>query len=145
MSDDAPLSSATLAQLYLAQGHHERAAAILDELVRRDPFDGAALVLRERMASPCGRLSGEVVGDEVRVVFDVPLGAGEGPFHVLLATAGLSGRDRAIRVTSRPCPSHVGKLVFPRPAGPGSGELALACMRNGQPIILACRRLPSWS
>lgn len=46
---DAQLASATLAQLYLEQGHTERALAICRELLERDPCNGYAIVLERRM------------------------------------------------------------------------------------------------
>jgi hypothetical protein len=46
---DSGLASATLAQLYLEQGHTERALAICRELLERDPCNGHALVLERRM------------------------------------------------------------------------------------------------
>jgi hypothetical protein len=46
---DAQLASATLAQLYLEQGHTERALAICRELLERDPCNGHALLLERRM------------------------------------------------------------------------------------------------
>lgn len=49
---DGGLVSATLAQLYLEQGHPERALAICHELLERDPTNGHALVLERRMRTP---------------------------------------------------------------------------------------------
>ena len=49
---DGGLASATLAQLYLEQGHPERASAICRELLERDPTNGHALVLERRMQTP---------------------------------------------------------------------------------------------
>lgn len=49
---DGGLASATLAQLYLEQGHAERALAICRELLERDPTNGHALLLERRMRPP---------------------------------------------------------------------------------------------
>ncbi|RMG95013.1 MAG: tetratricopeptide repeat protein [Deltaproteobacteria bacterium] len=48
MSED-PLASATLARLYLEQGHLDRARGVIRAALERSPFDGRALVLAERL------------------------------------------------------------------------------------------------
>jgi hypothetical protein len=52
MSQHEGLASATLAQLYLEQGHTERALAICRELLERDPTNGHAILLERRMRTP---------------------------------------------------------------------------------------------
>jgi tetratricopeptide repeat protein len=47
----APVATVTLAEIYIAQGHPERALAVLDEVLRSEPDHAAALALRERLAS----------------------------------------------------------------------------------------------
>lgn len=55
-----PIASATLARLYLTQGHASRAQAILAEVIERDPYDGDALALRSRLHPRPPRLSATV-------------------------------------------------------------------------------------
>jgi len=44
-----PLATVTLAEIYAAQGHVDRALAVLDEVLARDPDHREALALRERL------------------------------------------------------------------------------------------------
>ncbi len=67
MTDD-PLASATLARLYLEQGHLDRARAVVRAALDRNPFDGRALVLArriERLARP--GLAGESDGTRLAI------------------------------------------------------------------------------
>jgi len=45
-----PVATLTLAEIYLAQGHFERALATLEEVLASEPEHAAALALRERIA-----------------------------------------------------------------------------------------------
>jgi hypothetical protein len=49
VESDGGLASPTLAQLYLEQGHTERAREICREVLEREPTNGHALVLSERL------------------------------------------------------------------------------------------------
>jgi hypothetical protein len=46
-----PVATVTLAEIYVAQGHPERALGILDEVLAREPDHPAASALRERLAN----------------------------------------------------------------------------------------------
>lgn len=46
-----PVATLTLAEIYLAQGHIERALATLEEVLTAEPEHAAALALRERVAN----------------------------------------------------------------------------------------------
>lgn len=146
---DAPLASATLAQLYLAQGHPDQAAQIVDELLAKNPHDGHALALRTRMHHPAAaslELLDSSTAGPIRVRYRIgELESTMGPAHVLLATAGLRPDQRAIRVTSIPCEGPAGMVEFRRPGGPGSARLALGCLRDGALRILAQSTVASWS
>jgi hypothetical protein len=48
------VATVTLAEIYVAQGHPERALAILDEVLEREPDHGAASALRDRLRSERG-------------------------------------------------------------------------------------------
>ncbi|MFZ5892147.1 MAG: hypothetical protein ACOY0T_13910 [Myxococcota bacterium] len=51
-----PVATVTLAEIYAAQGHVDRALSMLDEVLAREPEHAAALALRERLsAEPRGR------------------------------------------------------------------------------------------
>lgn len=51
----APLPTVTLAEIYAAQGHLERAVAVLDEVLQREPEHQEARELRERFLAQLGR------------------------------------------------------------------------------------------
>jgi hypothetical protein len=46
----APVATVTLAEIYVAQGHVDRALSVLDEVLKSEPDHAAARVLRERLA-----------------------------------------------------------------------------------------------
>jgi hypothetical protein len=45
----SPVATVTLAEIYATQGHTERALAMIDEVLEREPEHAAALALRERL------------------------------------------------------------------------------------------------
>ncbi len=47
----APVATVTLAEIYAAQGHHERAFKMLDQVLEKEPEHEAARGLRDRLAS----------------------------------------------------------------------------------------------
>lgn len=47
----APVATVTLAEIYSAQGHHERALKMLDQVLDKEPDHDAARGLRDRLAS----------------------------------------------------------------------------------------------
>jgi hypothetical protein len=44
-----PVATVTLAEIYIAQGHPERALAVIEEVLEGEPDHGAALALREKL------------------------------------------------------------------------------------------------
>ena len=46
----SPVATVTLAEIYLAQGHRERALGVIDEVLRAEPDHAAAIALRRRLA-----------------------------------------------------------------------------------------------
>jgi hypothetical protein len=50
----APVATLTLAEIYVAQGHSDRALAVLDEVLRSEPDHAAALSLKARLAGDRG-------------------------------------------------------------------------------------------
>lgn len=107
-----PIASATLARLYLTQGHGARARAILEEVLARDPLDGDALALRERL-HPRPRLSATVEDDALLLRWQ----GLEHPqrVHLVVCAFGGDGPLPTQRITSRPCPGAFGRHRLPLP------------------------------
>jgi hypothetical protein len=145
MNPRDPLASATLARLYLSQGHDRRALQIITALLETDPLDGHALALRERLAS---RGQGELVLRHV----DGELAARyrgashQSGVHVVVAAwTTVAGTPRGEPVRSRPCPAPDGELVFPAPPGPASACACLAALDAGGALhVLAVAEPVVW-
>ncbi len=108
-----PIASATLARLYMAQGHWVRARAILDEVLARTPFDGDALALRSRLQPARPRLAA-TVEDEALCLRWQGVSAPD-QCHVVVAMWGGDGMPPRSLVTSRPCTGAFGRHHLPRP------------------------------
>ena len=130
-----PIASATLARLYLTQGHAARARAILDEVLARDPLDGDALALRDRLR-PRPRLSATVDGDALLLRWQGV--SAPGRVHVVLASIG-GGPTPALHVTSRPCAGAFGRhrLPLPWPRGVLVASLGRVDDRGYAPQVVA--------
>lgn len=139
-----PLASPTLAQLYLGQGKLDRAREVLDELLEDDPYAGAALALRHRLAHrERGALSiaGGVDGLRVRV----ELSGDDLAAHVVLTTFELiEGGHTRQRVTSKPVGARRGEVVFDAPRGPASATACAATLDDGRVVVLAVAATHSW-
>lgn len=137
---DAPapaLATATLAQLYMQQGHLEQARRVLARVLTGDPFHEHALALAARLAARSrARLYAAFHPDEGVVVrwHDAP----DAPdLHLILATVrpvpGAPGRT-VVHVTSARCRAPAGEHTFPLPGparrGPASASLCLARLRR---------------
>lgn len=112
-----PIASATLARLYLKQGHTTRALAILDEVLGRAPFDGDALALRGRLVPGRPRLSATVKDG----VLSVRWQGLRAPERYALVVC-LWGGDAVVPrpwVTSRPCTGAFGQHRFSFPWSTG--------------------------
>ncbi|UQA59632.1 DUF4912 domain-containing protein [Polyangium aurulentum] len=60
-----PLATVTLAEIYAAQGHLEKALGVLDDVITREPEHAEARALRQRLAAQLeGRASGHAPGSE---------------------------------------------------------------------------------
>lgn len=112
-----PIASATLARLYMAQGHWVRARAILDEVLARAPFDGDALALRARFEPPRPRLTATIEDEALCLRWQGVTDPGRR--HVVISMWG--GDDTPSLpcplqvVTSRPCTGAFGRHHLPRP------------------------------
>jgi len=132
-----PIASATLARLYMTQGHWVRARAILDEVIARVPFDGDALALRARFEPPRPRLAVTLHDDQLCLrwqgVTD-PRGV-----HVVVCAWGAPPPAAGPRVTSRACASAFGRHLLPRPWARGVLVASLGRMRPSgyAPLVVA--------
>lgn len=140
-----PIASATLARLYMSQGHWVRARAILDEVLTRAPFDGDALALRARFEPPRPRLGASLEDDALCLRWQGVTDPGR--YHVVVSMWGgqaaaapspsvHSSLHRSVHppvhppvhpsvhpsvhppvqvVTSRPCTGAFGRHLLPRP------------------------------
>jgi hypothetical protein len=152
-----PLASATLALLYLAQGHRSRAQATLREVLEAEPTNGYALALHHRMQSrPHARLDARFVASSAAAGIDI--GAGEleldwsipeqlvPPEHRLDVVVAFATRDRtSLRFTSIPCLEPTATQRMPAPLGPASAAVALLASMPGRPArLLAVAEPRSW-
>jgi hypothetical protein len=142
-----PLASATLALLYLAQGHRSRARATLDEVLEAEPGNGYALALHERMQlRPTPRLGARFVASSAA---GIDIGAGELELswsfsaelvpadHRLHVVVGFATRGRScLRYTSIPCLDRTATQRMPAPLGPASAALTLVASKPGAPLRL---------
>jgi hypothetical protein len=108
-----PIASATLARLYMAQGHWVRARAILDEVLARTPLDGDALALLARLRPARPRLAATIEDDALCLRWQGVTDPGR--CHVVVAMWGGDGVPPRQRVTSRPCTGAFGRHHLPRP------------------------------
>lgn len=165
---DAQLASATLASLYLEQGHTERALAICHELLERDPCNGHALLLERRMRpQPRASLGARFVSSsaagvdlgvgqlelEWSVPRDLLTGLGEGlddaRLDVVIALARRHGADAhegppALRYTSIRCLDRVATRLLDVPLGPASAAavLVLSAGPRRRTMVADVRRRP---
>ncbi len=131
-----PIASATLARLYLSQGHWVRARAILDEVLARTPLDGDALALRARFERPRPRLSATLDGDRFCLRWQ---GVAEPSQMHVVATLWCSGPHPRAHVTSRPCTGAFGQHHLPSPWARG---VLVACVGRVEaqgyaPVVVA--------
>lgn len=113
MSTPDPIASATLARLYLSQGHGARARAILDEVLERTPFDGDALALRSRLRLTRPRLSATLEDEMLCLRWQSV--SEPGRVYLVIAAWGDDPRSPAQWMTSRPCTGAFGRHQLPRP------------------------------
>ena len=124
-----PIATPTLARLYLGQGHSDRARAVIDDCLARDPSDGHALVLRDRLAAR-SEASVTIVhtGDALRLAWN----AVEDPARaqIVLVAITQSGAPIATWVTSTRCATAIGQWEIALPFPRGS---ACACIGRVEP------------
>jgi hypothetical protein len=141
-----PLATGTLANLYLAQGHTERALDIAAQRLRDDPLDGAALAIRARVSAVrTATLELESIPGAVVVRWAVSTGAPPpAELHLVLATVRAARRPSP-HFSSLRCAGPRGEAEVALNPGPASGAVALATLDEDRRVrILAAALLPSW-
>jgi hypothetical protein len=123
---DDPLASATLAQLYVAQGHLDRAARVLDAVLARDPLHGHALALATRLAALVpARLTAARVEDRAVLTWaaaaDTP-----GPLHLVWRRWAGAPPTGAGLLSSIRCDAVRGDYAVVLEPGPGALAACLA-------------------
>lgn len=118
------LESPTLAALYIRQGYRSRAATMLRSILAREPDNGFARALLDRMARhETGRLSLRHEGGQLQVRLELPtLGSDGEPTSVVITTWDRAGTQR---VTSAVLRRRDESLSFPTDLAHGS---ACACV-----------------
>ena len=151
MSEAPALASATLAQLYMQQGHLEQARRVVARVLTREPFHGHALALAARLAARARvRLYAAFQPGRGVVVrwHDAPT---DRALHLVAArfqpVAGLPGRT-SVHVTSVRCRQVAGEHTFAvaggtRPA-PASVSLCLVHLGPRGLGVLATHEAISW-
>jgi hypothetical protein len=139
-----PIASSTLAHLYVAQGHVRQAAEILRQVLARDPFDGHALCLTNRLKL-AGRpvLTCAVDRHSIDLVWhDVPPDAG---LYALMITMAQSGATLRTRICSVQCTSAGARWSIALPSVRGSVCACLGRVHPGQGFVAhAVARPCSW-
>jgi hypothetical protein len=130
VTGDDPIASPTLARLYLAQGHSDRARGVLAEVLRRDPYDGVALVLQRRVGKrDPAALACEMEGSRVRLRWtrvDADAAA-----HVVLVTFVRETDGARVRVTSVRCRGSNGSWDAPMAARAGAAAACIGALESG--------------
>ncbi|MFO7562701.1 MAG: hypothetical protein R6X02_08650 [Enhygromyxa sp.] len=151
-----PIASATLALLYLAQGHRTRARATISEVLELDPSNGYALALQDRVQPRLhAKLHARFVASSTT---GIDIGAGELELewsipaavipegHRLDVMVGFATRDRpSLRLSSIACLDREGVQRIPAPLGPASAAIALVASKARGPLrLLAVSETISW-
>ncbi|NVB39167.1 hypothetical protein G6O69_15095 [Pseudenhygromyxa sp. WMMC2535] len=151
------IASPTLALLYLAQGHPERARATLDEVLGTEPENGHALALLERLQPPPAPrvelhfIPGAIAdAGEIELRWSVPpayvdaTGLAAEALHLALGIA--RPREHAgLRFTSLRCAAFEGTHRLPSRLGPAALAVSLVAARPGEDLrVLAVAELLSW-
>lgn len=139
-----PIATPTLARLYLGQGHVERARAVIADCLARDPWDGHALALRDRLAA---RSEASVAiaydGDSLRISWN----AVEEPARaqVVLVAITQSGAPIATWVTSRRCATAIGSWEIALPFPRGSACACIGRLERGPGLaVMTVARPLAW-
>jgi hypothetical protein len=139
-----PIATPTLARLYLGQGHVERARAVIADCLARDPWDGHALALRDRLAARSdASLAITHAGDSLRIAWN----AVEEPTRaqVVLVAITQSGAPIATWVTSTRCATTIGSWEIALPFARGSACACIGRIDSGPGFaVLTVARPLAW-
>lgn len=137
MSSSDLIASPTLAHLYIAQGHSRRAREILDDVLRRNPKDGHAIHLRQRLdIVETGEITVQLKGGRLRASWKrarSPEGCAVVLYALRLAADGLH-----TWVTSQPISAGLGTLEFPVPFPRGAATVSLGRLVRGTGFVPEC-------
>ncbi len=98
-----PLPTVTLAEIYAAQGHLERAVAVLDDVLRREPDHQEARELRERFLAQLARGPKSASEPPVSAAADTePSRANEDPMQKSEASEAAAGDPPQAEASPRP-------------------------------------------
>lgn len=143
MTDRDPLATPTLARLYLAQGHFDRARAVLDACLRRDPADGHALALVRRLQARCdAALNLAIVGDRVTAQWTAVPDIAR--CHVVLVACTQTGATAATWVTSSRPRAAFGTWECALPFARGTVSACVCGTDAGGWFVRAVARPVSW-
>lgn len=147
MTPHQALASVTLAQLYATQGHLQKALNQVEELLARDPADGEALALRERLTVRKGARLELRVDREILLRWQVPetLRRLHPTLSVVLAVTP-RGRLAAPHYLSGPATGSRGEMHLPFPYVSGSAIACLATLSGERRAftVLAGSESASW-
>ena len=148
MTKHDPLASPTLAQLYIGQGHFDRARETIQEILADDPENGDALVLRDRLDAGSQASLELEIDREVVLRWRIPARVWEGLEHppslVLCAQAAVG--DRAPYYLSGPAEEAIGEMHLPFAFRSGSASACLALLtgKARELRVLAVAESGSW-
>jgi hypothetical protein len=125
-----PLASPTLAQLYLAQGLHARAGAVLHQLRERGPEDGAVLALLRRLHIRAGAVLSVDVSSASQGLVRVDVRAPEGRHGLLEIETG------SVVVASWPLARRSPWITSRRVAGAETVDIPIPRAPHG--VVTAC-------
>jgi len=135
MTHPDPIASSTLAHLYLAQGHREKANVVLDAVLLRNPADGHALHLRERLQATADcEISLSFAAGELRARWT----RAEAPQSVVLAAWTLDEEGLQRFVTSQPVTTPSGVVAFRKPFRRGHACVCLGRAVPGRGFVATC-------
>ena len=138
MARDEPIASPTLARLYMSQGHWARARGMVEYLLQRDPLDGDALVLAERLGPLPGRLTARRDGDDLRLHWrGIKI---EPAVHLVTVTAATADGVTRVGVTSVRVDKPFGEQRFALPTAHGSLAACIGRVHTGVgwvPMVVA--------
>jgi hypothetical protein len=138
MTGRDPIASATLAQLYISQGHLRKAKTVIAEVLERAPMDGAALQLRSRLSAVSeAQLSAAADDAEIALRWQqTPAGT-----HAIVVCF-VGG---VVRVDSVACASASGRWSLRRPSAAGSAVACIGHVVPGRGFVAVCTARPlSW-